>query len=79
VLDKIGRGRGKVDGVVMVKYVRPPRQKVIMADGNSFYPAFASSDPKHANVSTIADQCDYIADRIGKHQSVSPTLLMYEC
>lgn len=49
VLDKIGKGHGRVDGVVMV----------------NFYPVFASPDGK-ANISTIADHAEYIANRIGR-------------
>jgi membrane dipeptidase len=66
VLDKIGRGHGKVDGVVMVKSViLIARQGV--ADG-SFYPAFAAPKGEEVGVSKIADHIEHIADRIGRHQ-----------
>ncbi|CAD6569878.1 MAG: hypothetical protein TREMPRED_005494 [Tremellales sp. Tagirdzhanova-0007] len=51
VLDRIGRSKGKVDGVVMV----------------NFYPSFAAPAPHYADINTIADHVTYIADRIGKH------------
>lgn len=34
---------------------------------DSFYPVFASPDGK-ANISTIADHAEYIANRIGRSQ-----------
>ncbi|KAK1927955.1 membrane dipeptidase-domain-containing protein [Papiliotrema laurentii] len=51
VLDKIGRGKHQVDGVVMV----------------NFYPAFASDKPAKVDAAFIADHVEYIANRIGKH------------
>ncbi|KAK4688450.1 membrane dipeptidase, partial [Tremellales sp. Uapishka_1] len=51
VLEKIGRGKHQVDGVVMV----------------NFYPAFVSSTPDKVDVAFIADHIDYIANKTGKH------------
>ncbi|EIW72733.1 hypothetical protein TREMEDRAFT_67030 [Tremella mesenterica DSM 1558] len=53
VLDKVGKGKGKVDGVVMVNFY------------NNF--ALPKDQAPFANVSTIADHIEYIADRIGRH------------
>lgn len=52
VLRKIGRGHGKVDGVVMV----------------NIYPAFMLPKPSEADVSTVADHVEWIAKQIGKEQ-----------
>lgn len=52
VLRKIGRGKGKVDGVVMV----------------NIYPAFMLPNPEHADVNTVADHVEWIANVIGKEQ-----------
>ena len=68
VLDRIGRTKGKVDGVVMVKCVRDLGLGWVALKGNSFYPSFAAPAPHHADVNTIADHVTYIAERIGKHQ-----------
>ncbi|ORY21860.1 microsomal dipeptidase precursor (Dehydropeptidase-I) [Naematelia encephala] len=52
VLDKIGRDKHKIDGVVMV----------------NFFPAFAApGEEKLVDVKYIADHITYISDRIGKH------------
>jgi len=66
VLDKIGRGHGKVDGVVMVKSVMFFILRV-KAD-SSFYPAFAAPKGEEVGVAKIADHIEHIADRIGRHQ-----------
>ncbi|KAI0319593.1 renal dipeptidase family [Amylostereum chailletii] len=50
VLQKVGEGKGKVDGVVMV----------------NFYPLFVSDDEDAADVKAVADHVDHIAGVIGK-------------
>lgn len=52
VLHKIGSGKGKNPGVVMV----------------NFYPAFLLGPGKKADVNTVADHIDYIASISGKEQ-----------
>ena len=66
VLDKIGRGHGKVDGVVMVKSVEFSVSRSLAH--SSFYPAFAAPKGEEVGVSKIADHIEHIADRIGRHQ-----------
>ena len=69
VLDKIGRSKGKVDGIVMVKCASAHRcTSFRLTECLSFLPYFATPDPSQADVNTIADHVTYIADRIGKHQ-----------
>jgi microsomal dipeptidase-like Zn-dependent dipeptidase len=55
VLRKIGSGKGKNDGVVMV----------------NFYPAFLLPRGQKADVKTVADHIEYIASISGKAQWVS--------
>nr|ODO02587.1 membrane dipeptidase [Cryptococcus depauperatus CBS 7855] len=50
VLDKIGKGKGKNNGVVMV----------------NFFPLFASSTPDDVDVSYIADEIEYIVKKTSK-------------
>jgi membrane dipeptidase len=52
VLKKIGTGKEKVDGVVMV----------------NFYPAFVLPAGEIANTSTIADHVEWIAGVTGREQ-----------
>ncbi len=52
VLKRIGKGKGKVDGVVMI----------------NIYPAFMSPTPETADVKTVADHVEYVAKLIGKQQ-----------
>ncbi|OWZ68185.1 hypothetical protein AYX15_01011, partial [Cryptococcus neoformans] len=51
VLDRLGRGKGKVDGVVMV----------------NFFPVFASPNPDLVDVAYIADEIEYIANKTSKN------------
>jgi membrane dipeptidase len=52
VLHRIGSGKGKNDGVVMV----------------NFYPAFLLPQGQKADVNTVADHIEYIASISGKAQ-----------
>ncbi len=45
-------GRGKVDGVVMI----------------NIFPLFMSPTPETADVGTVADHVEYVANLIGKEQ-----------
>ncbi|AFR93712.1 membrane dipeptidase [Cryptococcus neoformans var. grubii H99] len=51
VLDRLGREKGKVDGVVMV----------------NFFPVFASPNPDLVDVAYIADEIEYIANKTSKN------------
>ncbi|WVQ71085.1 hypothetical protein IAR50_000610 [Cryptococcus sp. DSM 104548] len=50
VLSKLGDGKDKNDGVVMV----------------NFFPVFASSNPDEVDVAYIADEVEYIAEKAGR-------------
>ncbi|KAE8540179.1 hypothetical protein D1P53_004117 [Cryptococcus gattii VGV] len=50
VLDRLGKGKGKVDGVVMV----------------NFFPVFASPNPDLVDVAYIADEIEYIANKTSR-------------
>ncbi|ODN84290.1 hypothetical protein L202_00271 [Cryptococcus amylolentus CBS 6039] len=51
LLTKIGDGEGKNDGVIMV----------------NFFPVLASANPEEVDVSFIADEVEYIAEKAGKN------------
>lgn len=72
VLDRLGREKGKVDGVVMVKYVlrlfSSPRTAGTDVERRSFFPVFASPNPDLVDVAYIADEIEYIANKTSKDQ-----------
>lgn len=52
ILEKIGQGKGKNNGVVMV----------------NFFPVFVSADPESVGIKEIADEIEYIAKKTSKEK-----------
>lgn len=74
ILKKIGEGKGKVDGVVMVRPLtlrcdceRECRRTFFSLSQVNFAPIFVAS-PVNATIAAVADHVDHIAKVAGKRQ-----------